>query len=211
VITRRLKALDAGKMAQVLAVLKAGGLVAFPTDTVYGVAGLANNPGAVERLFLVKERPESKSIPILLASAEAIGLVAIDLPEMVLQLASAFWPGPLTLIVRRNPALPPQIGPGDTVGVRVPDHSVARQLLWAAGPLATTSANRSGQTNSQTAEEVLAQLGGRIDLLVDGGRTPGGRPSTVVDCTGRRPKLLRPGPVGLSQIEACLAGHAPGS
>jgi L-threonylcarbamoyladenylate synthase len=210
-ITRRLKASDPDVITLALEALRTGGLVAFPTDTVYGVAGLVQNPEAIGRLFLAKKRPESKSIPILLPGAKAMGQVAIEVPDMARRLASVFWPGPLTLIVRRHPALPPQIGLGDTIGMRVPDHPVALRLLHAVGPLATTSANRSGQSDCLTAEEVLEQLGGVIELLIDGGPTPGGRPSTVVDCTGAQPQVLRAGPVSLAQIEACLSRHAPGS
>jgi L-threonylcarbamoyladenylate synthase len=176
-------------------ILKSGGLVAFPTDTVYGLGALAFDGVAVESLYAVKGRPGEKAIPILLASAGDLQKVAGNVPAMALTLAAHFWPGPLTLVIPKHPTLPEAVSAAPTVGVRVPGHAAACALLQAAGPLAVTSANLSGQTNPKTAEEVLAQLGGRILLILDGGQTPGGVPSTVVDCTGVEPKILRLGPV----------------
>jgi L-threonylcarbamoyladenylate synthase len=176
-------------------VLKGGGLVAFPTDTVYGVGSLVFDARAVESIYLAKERPNEKAIPVLLGEVDHLAKVTSLIPEMALTLAAHFWPGPLTLVVPKHPELPEAVSATGTVGVRIPDHLVARALLRAAGPMAVTSANLSGQPSPSTAEEVLAQLGGRIPLIIDGGRTPGGRPSTVVDCTGLEPKLLREGPV----------------
>jgi L-threonylcarbamoyladenylate synthase len=186
-----------------LAVLRAGGLVAFPTDTVYGLGALAFDGHAVAGLYQAKRRDAEKAIPILLGDAGA--LEEIGSPSvMARRLAEAFWPGPLTLVVAKRPEVPDAIGMAGTVGVRVPDHPVAIRLLQAAGPLATTSANRSGSTNPRTADEVRAELEGKIDLIVDGGTCPGGRPSTVVDCTGGEPVVLREGPVTLEQIRAEL-------
>ncbi|MBI4732196.1 MAG: L-threonylcarbamoyladenylate synthase, partial [Chloroflexi bacterium] len=121
-------------------------------------------------------------------------------PEMALTLAARYWPGPLTLVIPKHPALPEAVSAAPTVGVRVPDHAAARALLQAAGPLAVTSANLSGRSSASTAEEVLAQLGGRIPLILDGGKTPGGVPSTVVDCLGAEPKILREGPISSLEI-----------
>jgi L-threonylcarbamoyladenylate synthase len=123
---------------------------------------------------------------------------------MARRLAEKFWPGPLTLVVVKRPELPSVVAPADTVGVRVPDHPVALHLLRAAGPLAVTSANRSGSPSPRTADEVRAELGGRIELILDGGECPGGRSSTVVDCTRESPLILREGPITLGQIEAAL-------
>jgi len=117
-----------------------------------------------------------------------------------LQLATRFWPGPLTLVVPKHPDLPEAVSASQTVGVRVPDHPAARVLLRAAGPLAVTSANRSGEASPVTAKEVMEQLGGRIPLIIDGGRTPGGIPSTVVNCLGIEPVILREGPLTAGQV-----------
>jgi L-threonylcarbamoyladenylate synthase len=185
-------------------VLRNGGLVAFPTDTVYGLASLAFQGEFVDRLYIVKGRSHTKAIAILLPGAEALPLVAHQPSQMALILAQHFWPGPLTLIVPRHPDIPQAVSTLPTVGVRVPDHPVALELLRLAGPLAVTSANLSGRPSPTTPAEVLEQLGGRIHLLIDGGRTPRGVPSTVVDCTGSQPVILRPGPLSLEALQKAL-------
>jgi L-threonylcarbamoyladenylate synthase len=185
-------------------VLRNDGLVAFPTDTVYGVGALAFREEAVERLYRVKGRPTDKAIAVLVARASDLLNVAATLTPAAHRMAERFWPGPLTLVVPRHPALPEAVSPLATVGVRQPDHPLVQQLLELTGPLAVTSANRSGEPNALTAEDVLAQLDGRIDLVLDGGRVPGGVPSTVVDCTGSEPVILRAGPIGLEAIEAAM-------
>ena len=184
--------------------LRAGELVAFPTDTVYGVGAVAWDAAAVGRLYTAKLRSLEKAIPILLADPSDMQLVARDLPPAALRLAERFWPGPLTLVVAKAERVPAAVtAGGSTVAVRVPDHTVARALIRAAGaPLATTSANLSGQASPSTAQEVAAQLGGRIAMILDGGRCPGGVPSTVVDVTGEEPVLLRAGPISLHDIVA---------
>lgn len=187
---------------QALAVLSAGGLVAFPTDTVYGVAAGAYDRPGIRRLYAVKEREREKAIPILVGRIEDVEQVSQDLSPFAWRLAERFWPGPLTLVVPRHPALPDELAPELTIGVRMPDHPVALALLRRSGPLAVTSANLSGGVNTRTAGEVLAQLGGRVELILDGGRTPGGSPSTVVDCTGPEFRVLRPGPIGEAELLA---------
>src|SRR5512140_3033389 len=182
-----------------LRVLHSGGLVAFPTDTVYGVGASAFDQDAVQAIYAAKDRPDEKAIPVLLGDASELSRVALHLSDMAQRLAARFWPGPLTIVVRKRPALPAAVSATDTIGVRVPDHRVARELLRAAGPLAVTSANRSGQPSPRSAEAVLQQLGGRINLILDGGSTPGGVPSTVVDCTGEEPGILRAGPISLEE------------
>jgi len=186
-----------------VSVLRRGGLVAFPTDTVYGVGAIAFNPQAVARIYEVKGRPRSKAIPLLLTDAADLPLVAESIPPLAERLAERFWPGPLTLVLHKRAIVPDVVtAGGDTVAVRVPDHPVARALIAALGtPLAATSANRSGEPSPVTAEEVLAQLGGRIDLILDGGHCPGGVPSTVLDLTVSPPAVLRPGPVSAQEIE----------
>ena len=188
-----------------LEILQSGGLVAFPTDTVYGVGALAFDGKAVESIYTAKDRPIEKAIPVLIADAADLEKVGMDIPDVAYQLAARFWPGPLTCIVPKKPTLPEAVSATDTVGVRVPDHEVARSLLRAAGPMAVTSANISGQPSPSTAQEVLAQLGGRIDLIIDGGTTPGGIPSTLVDCTGEDLKILREGPISLEEIRLKLS------
>lgn len=199
-----LSAKDPETLLLALAVLQTGGLVAFPTDTVYGLGALAFHSAAVRRIYAAKDRPVGKAIPVLIADPADLEKVTLEVPAVAVRLASRFWPGPLTLVVEKHPDLPETVSAGSTVGVRVPDHPVARALLRAAGPMAVTSANISGQPSPSTAQAVLAQLGGRIELILDGGKTPGGVSSTVVDCTGIQPKILRPGPVSKDEIWAVL-------
>ena len=184
--------------------IRSGQLVAFPTDTVYGLAADLFNPDAIENLYQVKEREHLKAIPVLLGSPAALDRVTIHMNVLARKLADRFWPGPLTLVVPVHPRLPENLSPQPTVGVRMPNHPDALALLEACGPLAVTSANLSGQDNTLSAEQVFAQLAGRIPLILDGGRTPGGMPSTVVDCTGEEPAILRLGPIKLEDILAAL-------
>lgn len=187
-----------------LEILKRGGLVAFPTDTVYGVGSLAFDAKAVESIYAAKDRPVEKAIPILIGGSEDMDRVTSDVPPMAAKLAAHFWPGALTLVMPKHPNLPEVVSVMPTVGVRVPAHPVARTLLSAAGPMAVTSANISGQDSPKTAEEVSRQLNGRILLILDGGETPGGVPSTVVNCLGTEPVILREGPISLKDIQFVL-------
>ena len=204
--TLQLPALDADSIPRAITILRAGGLVAFPTDTVYGVGSLAFNGPAVESIYAAKDRPVEKAIPILLSSVEELDKVARRVPPMARRLAVMFWPGPLTMIIPKAASLPEQVSGTANVAVRVPDHPAALRLLAKTGPMAVTSANLSGQPSPDTAEEVMKQLNGRIPLILDGGRTPGGTPSTLVDCTSREPKILREGPVSLQEILKVLKG-----
>ena len=185
---------------QALDVLRAGGLAAFPTDTIYGVGALAFDSKAVESIYTAKDRPIEKAIPVLIGDESDLEKVGVDIPTVAHRLAARFWPGPLTILVPKKPTLPESVSATDTVGVRIPDHEVARALLRAAGPMAVTSANISGQASPSTAEEVFAQLNGRIQLIIDGGRTPGGVPSTLVDCIGEKANILREGPISLEDL-----------
>ncbi len=200
--TRVLSVQTGDWLRQALSTLRTGGLVAFPTDTVYGLGALAFDNAAIEQIYLVKGRTSEKAIPVLIGQADDLARVVETIPPVVQQLAMRFWPGPLTLVLPRHPDLPSAISSTSTVGVRLPDHSVACALLRAAGPMAVTSANLSGQPSATTAEEVMNQLGGRIPFILDGGATPGGIPSTVVDCSGALPRLLRAGPIPFEAIEA---------
>jgi L-threonylcarbamoyladenylate synthase len=184
--------------------LKAGGLAAFPTDTVYGLGALAFDGKAVELIYLVKERSVEKSIPVLIGDMTDLDRVAVNVPEMAVRLADSFWPGPLTLVLPKHPEIPSEVSSTGTIGVRIPDHAGARSLLRAAGPLAVTSANITDRESPTTAEDVFRQLKGRIPLILDGGKTPGGVPSTVVDCTGSEPLLLREGPISFLKIRTIL-------
>jgi L-threonylcarbamoyladenylate synthase len=192
-------------ISRALETLKRSSLVAFPTDTVYGVGALVFDAGAVESIYAAKDRPVEKAIPILIGGAEDLDKVTSGVPPIAAKLAARFWPGPLTLIVPKHPHLPDVVSATPTIGVRVPDHPVARSLLTAAGPMAVTSANISGNDSPKTAEEVSRQLNGRISLILDGGETPGGVPSTVVNCLGTEPVILREGPVTLKDIQFVLA------
>ena len=191
-----------GAISSALEVLNNGGLVSFPTDTVYGLGVSVFNGPAIEGIYLAKNRPLEKSIPILIGDIDDLVKVSGEVPEIALKLAERFWPGPLTLIVPKHPDLPKQVSSTPTVGVRMPDYPMVRDLLRLVGPMAVTSANLSGQASPSTADEVWDQLSGRIALILDGGKTPGGVPSTVVDCLGDELKVLREGPITKNEILA---------
>ncbi len=186
-------------------VLRAGGLVAFPTDTVYGLGAEIGNAEAVAQLNRIKGRKESKAIPVLAAHVVDLRQVTKPLPDMAKLLAARFWPGPLTLVVWRSPDLIPEVSPFETVGVRIPDHPLTLAFLAQTGPLAVTSANRTGSPDPLSAADVLAELNGAFDLLLDGGLAPGGMASSVVDCTQEEPRLLRRGPISNEAIMEALS------
>jgi L-threonylcarbamoyladenylate synthase len=186
-------------------ILKNGGLVVFPTDTVYGMAVLPYDEQFIERLFVVKGRERTRAIAILISSINELEKVSESPGERAFRLAKRYWPGPLTLIVPRHPILPSMLSPNPTIGVRVPNHLVALTLLKMTGPLAVTSANLSGGENTTSAREALAQLDGRVHLVIDGGESPGGVPSTVVDCTTPNLRIVRQGPLRLENLNATLS------
>jgi L-threonylcarbamoyladenylate synthase len=197
---------DPEAIARAAAVLRRGGLVAFPTETVYGLGAAALDPAAVGRIFQAKGRPANNPLIVHVAAAsDAAGVVAVW-PPAAAALAERFWPGPLTLVLPRGDAVPDAVTTGGpTVAVRLPAHPTAAALLLAAGfPLAAPSANRSGQLSPTRAEHVLSGLDGRIDLVLDGGPTRVGVESTVLDLTTSPPQLLRPGGVGRSELEAVV-------
>ncbi len=202
--TEVVSAADPRAIEAAAAALRRGELVALPTDTVYGLAANVWDGRAVSRLYEVKGRDPLKSVAVLLAGWEGLLEVAEAPSERVRRLAERFWPGPLTLVVKRLPTLPSEISATDSIGLRVPDHAFVLELLGETGPLAVTSANRSGLPESRTASEVLAALSGQIELVIDGGETPGGVPSTVVDCTVDPPRLVRDGPVALTDVLAAM-------
>ncbi|HEY3083341.1 MAG TPA: L-threonylcarbamoyladenylate synthase [Chloroflexota bacterium] len=194
-------------------VIRAGGLVAFPTETVYGLGANALDDAAVRRVFAAKQRPADDPLIVHLASAADVGSVAAEAPAGLAELADRFWPGPLTLVLPRGPAVPKSVtAGGETVAVRVPSHPVARRLIEAAGrPIAAPSANRFARPSPTTAEHVLEDLDGRIDLVLDDGPTPLGVESTVLDLTTEPPRILRPGGVTAEQLRAVLGDRLSAS
>lgn len=204
-MTRRV-ADDAAGRAVAIAALRTGEVVAIPTDTVYGLAAAMDVPGAIERLFEVKARPEDRAIAVLLDDLDQAELIG-DLSPAARILGAAFWPGALTLVIAQRPErpLPPSLTGGRaTVGVRVPDHPAARAIAAALGPLPITSANVSGEPELTDADAIEARLGDRIELILDGGPARGARPSTVVDVTGDEPRVLREGPISAADVEFAL-------
>lgn len=196
--------LPAAEIQHALELLQNGSIIAFPTDTVYGLGALAFNNAAIESIYTAKNRPIEKAIPILIADMDDLDQIAVDIPDMARILAARFWPGPLTCVVPKKQTLPAAVSATATIAVRIPNHPDARALLRAAGPMAVTSANISGQPGPSTAQEVYDQLQGRIPLILDGGKTPGGIPSTLVDCTADEPHILREGPISLNEILIAL-------
>jgi len=205
-VTARIVADDeAGRRAAVDA-LRAGGIVALPTDTVYGVAVALDTPGGIEALFAAKRRPPEKGVMLLLADAAQASDVATWPPDAA-ALAEAFWPGGLSLVVpqRLDVPLPSALtGGAPTIGLRTPDHPAPRALAAAIGPLPTTSANVSGLPEARTAAEIVEQLGAAIALVLDGGPAQGGPASTVVDCTVDPPRILRTGAIVAAELERVL-------
>jgi len=174
--------------------VRSGKMIAFPTDTVYGIGTCAFQRKAIEKIYQIKTRSHQKAIPILLADLEDLRDITPPLYPSADRLAERFWPGALT-VLPLLPSLPDNISPSPTVGVRIPDHDPARALLRVTGPLAATSANLSGEPPALTADQVRDSLGDRVHLILDGGDAPGGVSSTVVDCCGEEPLLLRKGPL----------------
>lgn len=196
---------DAALLREAAAVVRAGGIVAFPTDTLYGLAVNPFDPQAVLGLFSAKARDPGRAVPLIASDLEQVIACIGRLPALGRQLALRFWPGPLTMVVVAPPALASVAAPDGTVGVRVPGHATARALCQAADlPLTATSANISGADASSSPDVVAQTLGDRIDLLVDAGPTPGGPPSTLVDVTGRVPRQIRAGAISWTEIEACV-------
>ncbi|NLF00504.1 MAG: threonylcarbamoyl-AMP synthase [Anaerolineales bacterium] len=189
-------------------VLQAGGLVAFPTDTVYGLAMMPWSPQAVSRCYQAKRRPSDRPIPLLLSDQKHLPRVAV-LPDWFkgpfVKAAALFWPGALTIVLPKTEIVLDEVSHGPTVAVRVPDLEVTRSIIeLAGGILAVTSANLSGQPSPVTASEVMEQLGGRIELILDGGHCRAGVPSTVVDCSVVPPRVLRHGAIATAVLEAAL-------
>ena len=215
--TEIIHALSREALPRAVEVLSSGGLVAFPTDTVYGVASLPWTPEVVARLYEAKERPTLRAVPLLLSNADQVEHVAI-IPDhfeaAFRRVAARYWPGGLTLVVLKTARVIEEVSRGPTVAIRVPGLVLARELIEAAGGvLAVTSANLSGQPNPVTAQEVEAQLGGRIELILDGGPCPGGVPSTILDVTVCPARIIRHGIIAeddlfetIGQVGSCSQG-----
>jgi L-threonylcarbamoyladenylate synthase len=197
---------DPAAIERAAGILRLGGLVAFPTETVYGLGGNALNPESIARIFATKGRPAYNPLIAHCASTEAARRIASDWPDEAEVLAASFWPGPLTLVVPKAGSIPDEMTAGlPTVAIRVPSHPVALALLRATDfPLAAPSANRFTELSPTRAEHVLKGLGGGVDLVLDAGPTALGIESTVVDLTGPTPVLLRPGTIGVDSLEAAL-------
>jgi L-threonylcarbamoyladenylate synthase len=191
------------------AILKRGGLVAFPTETVYGLGADASSAAAVARLYAAKRRPADHPVIVHFASAQAAFEWAREIPQAARTLAAKFWPGPLTMILKRSSKAGDFVTGGqDTVGLRVPRHPVAQQLLHAfGGGIAAPSANRFGQVSPTTAAHVREDLGKDVDLVLDGGPSEVGIESTIVDLSGAKPVLLRPGLISAAALEEALGAR----
>ena len=196
----------AREVEQAARLIRSGKLVAFPTETVYGLGANALDPAAVARIFEVKSRPATSPLIVHVSSLEMARQLVSDWPEAAESLASRYWPGPLTLVLPKHKRIPDVVTAGlGTVGIRVPAHPVALDLIRAAGvPIAAPSANRFSQLSPTTAEHVRAGLGAAVDLVLDGGPTTVGIESTVLSLADERPRLLRPGQVSRGEIEEVL-------
>jgi L-threonylcarbamoyladenylate synthase len=205
-MTARIVADDGTGRAAAAEVLRSGGIVALPTDTVYGIAVALDTAGGIEALFAAKQRPPDKGIMLLLADADQAPEIG-QWPPAAAALAAAFWPGGLTVIVPQRPDVPlPEAltGGAATIGLRVPDHPAPRALAAAVGPIPTTSANVSGVAEASDAAGIVDQLGDAVELVLDGGPAHGGPASTVVDCTVEPPRILRIGAVPVADVERVL-------
>lgn len=193
-------------IAQAAEVIRAGGLVAFPTETVYGLGANALDANAIDRIYAAKRRPASDPLIVHIAHFDQLERLAADVPYAAQRLATAFWPGPLTMVLRRAANVPPNIATGmDTVAVRMPIHPIARALIEAADtPIAAPSANTFTRPSATNASHVLEDLYGRVDVVIDGGAAPLGVESTVIDLTGETPVVLRPGGLVMADLHRVL-------
>lgn len=182
--------------------MREGGVIAFPTDTVYGLGADAFSPAAVERVYEIKGRPREQPVPLLIADMEQLAALTDAPTELALFLAGRFWPGGLTLVLPTGASVPTHLARAPGTALRIPDHPLCLALIRGLRrPVTGTSANISGSPPALTAEEVREQLGTKIDLIIDGGRCPGGKESTVVDVTHRAPVILREGIIPRNEID----------
>jgi L-threonylcarbamoyladenylate synthase len=183
-------------------ILKEGGVIAFPTDTVYGLGADASNSGAVERIYEIKNRPNNQPLPLLIADTSQLTAMAGEIPGIAWFLAERFWPGGLTLVLPKADSLPAYLALGRSIALRVPNHTVCLSLIQHLGnPIIGTSANISGQPPALTADEVQQQLGEKIDFIINGGKCPGGKESTIVDVNSQELVILRRGLIPAHEID----------
>jgi L-threonylcarbamoyladenylate synthase len=194
------------QIKKAISILKKGGVVAYPTDTVYGLGACMTDTAAVDRIFQVKGRPKGMALPVLLADKVQMESIVTSVPLSALRLADEFFPGALTIILPKSDIVPDIItGGGRTVAFRIPDHPVPLALIKGLGkPIVGTSANLSGQPSALTAGEVQAQIGDKIDMVIDGGRCPGGIESTVIDLSGKKPVVRRQGAISIEKLRKIL-------
>jgi L-threonylcarbamoyladenylate synthase len=207
--TEVLTASEPKSLERAAGLLRAGQLVAFPTDTVYGVGAPVFDAASVAAIYVAKERPPEKAIPVLIADESDLPRITASVPDCARILIARFWPGALTLVLPKRSDVPEIVSSDETIAVRIPDLDLTRAFLRLTGPLAATSANRSGQPSPVTAADVMAQLGGRIAAVLDGGSCPGGIPSTVVDCVASPPRVLRQGAITGAALHAVVPGVQP--
>ena len=190
------------EIARAVQVLREGGVIAIPTDTVYGLAAALDHPQAIVRIFEIKGRDETKALPVLVSSTDMLSRLTRTMSDVARRLADAFWPGALTLVVKATDNVPEVVRRGGpTVGLRMPDNSIAQAIIaGAGGALAVTSANRSGQPEARSAEDVRGILGSEVDTVVDGGPSPLAFPSTVIDVSGERVRILRTGAISVERL-----------
>jgi L-threonylcarbamoyladenylate synthase len=195
------------RIDEAVAILKSGGVIAFPTETFYGLGADARNERAIEKIFGIKGRDFNNPILVVIGDRGHLDAFAADIPAEARKLMSRFWPGPLTIVFRAAPSVSTKLtAGGDKIGIRLTSHSIAMAISKRlGGPVTATSANLSGSPECSSAEEVISQLKGKLDGIVDGGRTPGGKGSTIVDVTSHPPKLLREGMIPFSLIQDTLA------
>lgn len=198
--------IDKQKLEEAGAIIKAGGLVAFPTETVYGLGGDALNPASSKKIYAAKGRPSDNPLIVHIADMEALPPIVAEIPEQAKRLAEVFWPGPLTMIFRKSDLVPHETTGGlDTVAVRMPVHKVAREFIRAAGGyVAAPSANLSGRPSPTVAKYVAEDMDGRIEMIIDGGDVEIGLESTIVDMTVEEPMILRPGYITKEMLEEVL-------
>lgn len=187
--------------------IRAGEVIGFPTDTVYGIGARADSESAISKIYQIKARVLDKPVPVMVAFIEQLESLVDHIPDAARRLAEHFWPGPLTIVLPKSKNLPGNLTRLPGVGIRIPDHPFILGLLKICGPMAVTSANLSGKPETRQAGVVLEQLNGLLPLVVDGGDSPGGVPSTVVDLTVEPPRILREGPLSAEMIARVLSTH----
>jgi L-threonylcarbamoyladenylate synthase len=197
---------DAAKIAKIADILHKDGVMAYPTDTFYGLGAGAYSERAIRKIYLLKKRERGKPLSVVISGIDMAEKVAASLPPAFSDLSRKFWPGPLTLVIKAKPLFPPQmLGPGGSLALRLPDVPWLLELVRQMDvPITATSANISGDKEIDTREEVIEIFSGKVDLIVDGGKTPGGLVSTIVDLTSAKPRVLREGAVPSERLRRYL-------